>query len=368
MIPISRPIFGEDEKKAVMEVLDSGILTSSAFEGGPKVREFENVLAQYMKVKYAVAVNSGTASLESALIALDIRPGDEVLVPSFTFTATANAVVNCGARPIFVDIDPDYVIDVDDFTKKITDRCKAVIPVHLYGYPANMDPLLEIAQRSGLAVIEDAAQSLGATYKGMQTGSLGDIGCFSLYPSKIVTSGEGGVVTTNSKEIFERLRMIRNHGAVNGFDTSIRGHNLRMPEISAAIASSQMKKLDYFIQTRRQNALKLESNLSNLKNIILPKEDENRFSNMYLFTIAIKDDRDRVMEYLHREGIDARIFYRQPVHLTPLYRQMGYGQINLKNTSWAADHVLSLPVHPAVSELEVQNISSKLIEAITNHV
>src|SRR5919112_5296718 len=243
MIPINRPWIDNEEKQEIIKVIDENALTSAARDGGKRVQDFESSLREFLNVKHVVSVNSGTAALHAALLALNIKTDDEVLLPSFTFVATANAVVASGAKPVFVDINTkDYTINVQDLKRKITKKSKAIIPVHLYGHPADMDEIIELASKYSIDIIEDACQSLGSTYKKKQTGTLGLIGCFSMYASKVLTSGEGGAVITNHSALADKLKMIRNHGMVEGNDTRIFGLNLRLPELSAAIAKVQMKK------------------------------------------------------------------------------------------------------------------------------
>ena len=208
------------------------------------IQEFESSLRTFLNVKHVISVNSGTAALHAALLALDIKTGDEVLLPSFTFVATANAVVASGAKPVFVDINTkDYTIDLYDLKKKISKKSKVIIPVHLYGHPANITELNEIANQYSIYIIEDACQSLGSTYKNKQTGTFGTMGCFSMYASKVLTAGEGGAIVTNEDKLADTLKIIRNHGMVEGYDTRLLGLNYRLPELSAAIAKIQMRKL-----------------------------------------------------------------------------------------------------------------------------
>lgn len=355
-IPISKPFFSNEEINEVKKVMQEGNLTNSSFEGGKRVRELESLLCKFVGSQNAIALNSGTSALHAALLALGIGKDDDVLVPSFTFLATANAVVAAGANPIFVDIKKSgYTIDPDDLEKKVTSRSKAIIPVHLYGHTADMKPISEIASKHSLHVIEDACQSLGSTYNGKQTGSMGEIGCFSFYASKVLTSGEGGAIVTNNKEIADRVRMIRNHGMLEGYDTRIFGLNLRMTEISAAIAKVQMRKMKMILQTRRKNALMLTKLLQDL-DMDLPRDGDGSSYNWYLYTVAI-EDRDNVMKKLNSLGIGATVYYRTPVHRTPFYSN---SSVYLPNTEWAAAHVLSLPVHPLVSANDIKYIASNL--------
>jgi len=362
-IPISKPFFNNKEINEVKKVIQEGNLTNASFEGGKRVKEFESLLCNFVGSQNAVALNSGTSAIHASLLALGIGKGDDVLVPSFTFLATANAVVATGANPVFVDIKKsDYSIDPDDLEKKVTSRSKAVIPVHLYGHTADMKTIGEIASKHSLHVVEDACQSLGSTYDGKQTGSIGEIGCFSFYASKVLTSGEGGAIATNSKELADRIRMIRNHGMLKGYDTRIFGLNLRMTEISAAIAKVQMRKMKRMLQIRRKNAMMLTKLLHDL-DIDLPKESYGSTYNWYLYTVAI-EDRDNVMKKLNSLGIGATVYYRTPVHRTPFYAR---SNLSLPNTEWAAAHVLSLPVHPLVSANDVRFIASSLKKAVVRN-
>lgn len=353
-IPINKPFFDNREANEVRKVLKEGNLTNATFEGGQRVRELESMLRKFIGTKYVVALNSGTAALQASLMALGIGKGDEVLLPSFTFLATANAVAATGATPVFVDIKKeDYTIDPEDLEEKITENSKAIIPVHLYGHVADIKRIKKIAEKNALDVIEDACQSLGSTLNGKQTGSFGDIGCFSFYASKVITSGEGGAVATNNKELADRVRMIRNHGMLQGNDARILGLNFRMTELCAAIAKVQMMKIKKILQTRRKNAGTLTKMLADL-DIDLPKEKDDANYNWYLYTIAVKN-RDKLFEKLNSSGIEATVYYKIPIHRTPFYSVYN---ANLPNTEWAANHVLSLPVHPLVSAKGVRYIAN----------
>ena len=353
------PIIESEEINEVRSVLSEKSLTSAANSGGKRVQEFENLLSSYVGSRYAVAVNSGTAALQAALYALDIKNGDEVLLPSFTFVATANSVKSLGAKPVFVDILPEnYTMDPEDLRKKITKKSKAIIPVHLYGNFAHMQEISEIAKKYDLEIIEDAAQSLGTTYKNKHSGTFSRMGCFSLYAAKVITSGEGGAIVTDEKKLFEKLRKIRNHGMVHGYDTRILGLNLRLPEINAAIAKIQMKKISKFLKKREKNAKILSELLYDL-DIILPSERQGIRVNWYLYTISTKH-RDKLLRQLNSKGIGAAAYYSTPVHKTPFFNK----KINLPITDWAASTVLSLPVHPLVTENDLHYISKTLHKLI----
>ena len=354
-ISLNIPIIGKEEISIVTSILRNGTLTSSANQGGKYVQDFERSVASFVKSKYAIAVNSGTAALQAALYALNIKKGDEVLVPSFTFIATVNAITSTGAKPIFVDITKEnYTIDPDDLQKKITKKTRAIIPVHLYGNVANVERLSEIVKKYNLPIIEDSSQSLGSTYKGKHTGTFFEMGCYSMYPAKVMTSGEGGFVVTNNKKLRDKLLMIRNHGMIHGYDTRIFGLNFRLPEINAAIATIQMKKLPNFLKSRKKNAELLSKLISNLK-IKLPQQRKNENVNWYLYTIAAKN-RDKLLKKLNEKGIGAASYYPTPVHKTPFYKL----KTKLPVTIWAASHVVSLPIHPKVTQKNIEFIAKTM--------
>jgi perosamine synthetase len=364
LIPINKPLLGDEEKQEILNILEENVLTSPAIDGGKRVQEFETILKTYMNVKHVIAVNSGTSALHASLLSIGIKQGDEVILPSFTFVATANSVMAAGATPIFADINKqDYTIDVVDIEKKINKSTKAIIPVHLYGHPSNMNEINSIAREHSLYVIEDACQSLGSTYFQKQTGTLSDIGCFSFYASKVITTGEGGAIATNNDDFAENLKMIRNHGMIHGYDTTSFGLNLRLPELSAGIGKIQMKKLDKMLKIRRNNADILLNGLKKYEQtqsiINLPEETMDKKFNWYLFTVGFKDKnkRELIKNHLINEGIGATVYYDPPVHKTPYYKDFeSQSDDSLPNTIWAWRHALSLPVHPLVTENDLYKI------------
>jgi dTDP-4-amino-4,6-dideoxygalactose transaminase len=363
-IPINRPLLGEEERRAVLEVLSTGRLVDASMEGGKHVQEFEGKVRRLVGAKHVIAVNSGTAALHTALMALGVKAGDEVVVPSLTFVATANVVLACGAKPVFADIKRDYNMDPAAFKKALTKKTKAVIPVHVYGYPADMDEIREVASAKGVSVVEDAAESLGATYKGTQTGKLSDAGCFSLYATKVMTSGEGGAISTDDDDLAERLRLVRNHGMVHGYDTRVLGFNYRLPEISAAIASAQMDKLDGFLRARAKNAKYLTERVASAPGVSFTQNASDRTHVYYLYTLYLHRKRDEVLKALNASGVGAAVYWKIPVHRAPLYKKLGYGRRALRRTDDAARHVLSLPVHPGVSESDIERVADKFLEAV----
>ncbi|HUI86845.1 MAG TPA: DegT/DnrJ/EryC1/StrS family aminotransferase [Nitrososphaerales archaeon] len=366
-IPINKPLMGEEEKSAVMGVVSSGRLTDSSYEGGRVVKDLEGKISRLLGAKHVIAVNSGTAALHCALLALNVKPGDEVIVPTFTFVATANVVLACGAKPVFVDNRDDYNVDPAKVAAAITRKTKAVIPVHLYGYPADMDEIRELAEKKSVRVVEDAAESLGAAYKGKQTGTLSDVGCFSLYATKVVTSGEGGALSTDDDELADRLRMVRNHGMVHGYDTRYLGYNYRLPEVMAAIGAAQMDKLEGFIDKRRANAKYLMERFSNLQGAEFTQDAADRTHVFYLYTLSLKKNRDLVAKRLVEKGVGAAVYFKTPVHKTPMYVRLGYSKKKLPAADRTSRRALSLPVHPGVTKPDLERVASEFIAAMKQY-
>ncbi|RLG60536.1 pyridoxal-5'-phosphate-dependent protein [Candidatus Geothermarchaeota archaeon] len=355
-IPISKPWVGEDEIRAIKEQILKCNLTNASAEGGEAVREFERLISAYTGAKHAIAMNSGTSAILASLMALGIKKGDEVIVPSFTFLSTVNTVLMVGAKPVFADITLDnYGLNPDDVKRKITRKTKAVILVHLYGYPAYVDEIKELTEEHGLYLIEDSAQALGSKFKGKQVGVFGIVGCFSTYPSKIITTGEGGFVITDDDELAWKLRVIRTHGQERLYESKILGLNLRMPELLAAMGIVQMKKLDRILSLRRNIAEKYNKELSGL-GLILPKERKNAVFNWNYYTVRIiKKNRDEILQILNEKGIGATVYYRRPVHHSPIYKRLGY-DVKLRNTEIACRTVLSLPIYPGLTNRQVDYV------------
>jgi len=369
MIPINRPMIGEEEIQAVIKVLRSGILTEKS-GCGPFASKFEKAFANYVGSKYAISFNNGTSALHAALIAAGVGPKDEVIVPSFTFVATAEVVVLAGARPVFVDIDPKtYCMNPEEVKNAINRRTKAMIPVHLYGHPCDMNPLIECAREHGIVVIEDAAQAHGAEYKGKKAGVLGDLACFSFYATKNMTTGEGGMITTNSEELTEKVRLIRSHGEKKPYETVMIGHNYRLPEIEAAIGIVQLGKLPKFLEARRKNAIFLVKELLSVESLQMPIEHDECKHSWYLFTIRLKDAnskiRNKMVKKLHEEHVGAAVYYPIPIHKMSYYHEL-LGKVNLPETEEAAQQVISLPVHPAIQEVELDHIASAVKKVVTS--
>jgi dTDP-4-amino-4,6-dideoxygalactose transaminase len=367
MIFINLPKIGEEEVQAVVKVLRSGMLTSG-LGAGPTVTEFEKGFAKMAGAKHAVAVNTGTAALHAAIMAVGVKQGDEVILPSFTFVATAEAVALAGAKPVFADIDPKtYNLSPQAVEKALTKKTKAILPVDLYGYSAEMEPLRKIADNHGLALVEDAAQSHGLTYEGKPAGAFADAACWSMYASKNIMTGEGGVVTTNNDVIDETLRMIRTHGEKAKYASLILGTNYRMSEMQAAIGNVQLTRLDGFVAKRRQNAQTLTKLLENNNKLILPYESKDRLHSWYLYTARLKDSteekRNKLVEELKKKGIGAEVYYINPVHQMPFYRE-NFGNAKLPQTEKASKQVFSLPIHPGVTEEQAHYIGETVLSLL----
>ncbi|MGB9675956.1 MAG: DegT/DnrJ/EryC1/StrS family aminotransferase [Candidatus Bathyarchaeales archaeon] len=366
MIPINAPQIGKDEIEAVIKVLESGILTHG-LGAGPMVSKFEKAYAEFVKAKHAIAVNSGTAALHLAVAAAGVKPGDEVIVPSFTFVSTAEVIAALRAKPVFVDINPEtYNISAEEIEKAITKKTRAIVPVDLYGLPADMKQIKEIADKHGLKIIEDSAQAHGASYMGKSPGTFADAACWSFYASKNMTTGEGGMITTNDDELADKIRSMRSHGEVEKYMSIMLGYNYRMPEIEAAIGYVQLKRLPEFLEKRRKNAKRLEEKLKRAEELLLPKEPKGYKHSWYLFTVRLKNakrtKRDKIVAELKRKGIGAEVYYSNPIHLMPFYKK--FARQRLPQTEKAAEQVFSLPVHPGVTAEQLDFIGETLLRLL----
>ena len=352
MIPIARPLIGDEEIVAVVSVLESGQLAQ-----GSVVAEFEEAFAAYCGTRHAVATSNGTTALHVALLAHGIGPGDEVITVPFTFIASANSVLFTGARPVFVDIEPgSYNMDPDRIESAITPRTKAIMPVHLFGNPADMPRIMEIAERHGLAVIEDAAQAHGAAIGEKRAGSWGT-GCFSFYPTKNITTGEGGMITTDDDGVAERARLIRAHGMRVRYYHEMLGFNFRMTNIHAAIGKAQLPKLEGFNEKRIANAAYLSANLPSDK-VKIPEVRSGVRHIFHQYTVRVLPplSRDDVRKQLTEAGVGTEVYYPVPVHQQQLYLDLGYEPEGFPVSEQAALQVLSLPVHPSLTEEDLQTI------------
>ena len=355
MIPIARPLLGEDELAAVREVLASGTLAQ-----GPKVNAFEDAFAHDLGRKHGIAVANGTAALHVALLAHGIKRGHEVLIPPLTFFASASMVLLLGARPVFVDVDRStYNMDPTKLKDVATRKVAAIMPVHLYGQTAEMEPIREAAADLGVPVIEDAAQAHGAEYHGKKAGNLGDTACFSFYPTKNMTTGEGGMVVTDDDEVAQKARLLRDHGQSAKYEHAILGYNLRMTDIAAAIGLVQLKKLDAWVQKRRSNAHAITKGIDGIEGLVPPAEGNWMVHSFYQYVVRADPKfplaRDEIVATLAEEGIGCR-----PSYPMPLYKQKALRDLRVRGRCPVAESVVGrlfeLPVHPGLSASDVERI------------
>jgi dTDP-4-amino-4,6-dideoxygalactose transaminase len=342
------------------------VLESSSFILGPEVARFEKEFAAFCGVELAVGVSSGTAALSLALLALGVKPGDEVITTPNTFIATAEAISGIGAVPVFVDIDPaTYNMDPSQIASAVSQKTRAIIPVHLYGHPADMDPVIEKAGTCGLKVVEDACQAHGAEYKGKRTGSLGDIAAFSFYPGKNLGAyGDGGALTTSNKELVEQIRLLRDHGSPHKYYHDIIGYNSRLDEIQGAVLNVKLKHLDDWNHRRRKNARLYDESLRHLVDrglVITQKEAEWAKHVYHLYVIQVdKDVRDRLIQHLNANGIGSQIHYPVPIHLQNAYKWLGHSKGEFPISEQIMERIVSLPMFPELEEQEIEFIVQKI--------
>jgi perosamine synthetase len=351
LIRLSHPVPEEDERQAVLDALASGQLAQ-----GPRVAAFEQAFAEYVGVRHAVALSSGTAALHLALLAHGVGPGDEVIVPAFSFAATANVVLHAGARPAFADVrEDDFGIDVDAVGSAIAPRTRAVIGVHLYGQTCDVIPLAALCRERGIMLIEDAAQAHGAEIDGRRTGSFATA-AFSFYATKNLQTGEGGMLTTDEDAIAERARLLRSQGERERYVTEEAGFNYRMTEFAAALGHAGLRRLDERNERRRAHARALTAGLERVRT---PAELPERRHVFHQYTVRVpggREARDRLRTALLADGVESAVFYPRPIHRQPLYERLGYGDIDLPIAQRLADEVLSLPVHPGLSDADIDTI------------
>ena len=337
------------------------VIEAQDFILGEEVREFEKEIAGYCSVKYGVGVASGTDALILALRALDIGSGDEVIVPPFTFFASAEAVSIVGAKPVFVDIDPaTYNIDPRLIEKNITKRTKAIMPVHLYGQCADMDPILAIAKKRGLKVVEDNAQAIGATYKGRKSGSMSDIAALSFFPSKNLGAfGDAGMVVTNDEKLAERVKSLRVHGGAVQYVHSEIGLNSRLDNLQAAVLRIKLKYLDKWLEARRENAAFYNEKLKGTP-VVCPHVPDHNVHTYHQYTLRVKSGQEKIIKYLSDNGIGTRIYYPIPLHMQDCYKSLGYKKGSMPASEAAAQEVFSIPVFPELSPEQKAYITGKI--------
>jgi perosamine synthetase len=367
MIPIARPLLGAEEEAAILRVLASGQLAQ-----GEQVAAFEKRFAELCQVREAVAVSSGTAALHLSLLAHEIGTGDEVITTPFSFAATANVILLVGATPVFVDIDPEtYNIDPEQVQAAITPRTKAIMPVHLYGNPCDMERLEAIAATNNLVIIEDACQAHAASIDGKPVGSFGT-GCFSFYATKNMTAGEGGMITTNDPVIANRLRLLRSHGQAERYRHITQGYNFRMTEMQAALGLAQIEKLERFTERRIANAMFLTECLEKFVQAPVVYAGYRHVFHQYTIRVPEGQDRDQWARRLHARGVGTGIHYPHPIHKQPFYisspglfrvwsRPKNVSGVQLPVAEVAAQQVLSLPVHPALKMEELKKIATEVL-------
>jgi len=351
---------------AVMSVLES-----QRFVLGPEVEHLETEISGYVGCRFAVACASGTDALILALLALGVQPGDEVITTPFTFVATASAITRVGATPVFADIDPiSWNLEHESVARAITSRTRGIIPVHLFGLPAEMRPIIETAEQQGIAVIEDAAQAIGASYAGQNVGTMGSMGCFSFFPSKnLGGAGDGGIITTNDEHFADRLRLLRVHGSRHRYQYEILGMNSRLDALQAAILRVKLHHLSDWTERRRRNGQRYRQLLTQCAaegKLRLPAEPEGMRHVYNQFTIRCAW-RDELRQHLDRDGIPSEIYYPYPLHLQPAFAYLGYREGSLPNAEAAAREALSLPVYPELTQDQQQRIVSSMLRFLDRH-
>ena len=372
MIPYGRQTIEEDDIQAVVSVLKSDYLTT-----GPKIAEFEKIVADYVGAKYAVAISNGTSALHAACFAAGIQPGDEVITTPLTFAASSNCVLYCGGTPVFADVDPKtYNIDPEDICRKITNKTKAIIAVHLAGQPCDMDEIHKIAKEHDLLVIEDGAHALGSVYKGKKVGTLSDMTTFSFHPVKPITTGEGGMIVTDNEEFYKKMMLFRSHGITRDENLMTRndgswfyqqldlGYNYRITDIQCALGCSQMKKLDRFLARRKEIVARYNEAFADCENIVTPYQLPETESGWHLYIVQVENcDRRKVFEQLREAGIAVNVHYI-PVYMHPYYQEHGYKDVHCQNAEEIYSHIISLPLYPTLTVEEQEYVIETLKHVI----
>jgi len=358
-IPVSQPALIGNEKKYINDCLRTNWISGH----GKYLDLFERYFADYLEVKYAMTCSNGTVALHLVLLALNIRKGDEVICPTFTYVATANSILYVGAKPVFVDCEPDtWNIDSKKIEKLITKKTKAIIVVHIYGHPCEMDPILKIARRYNLYIIEDAAEALGSEYKNRKCGTFGEVATFSFYGNKTITTGEGGMVVTNNKKIGERIRLLKGQGmnSKKRYWFKVVGYNYRMTNIQATIGLAQLENIEKFLEKRRQIASWYKKYLSDISEVVLPIEKKYAKHSYWMYSILVnrKKDRNKLMEFLRNKGVGTRPFF-YPMHIMPVYKKINSNK-NLRVAEDIASRGINLPTFYELTERDIRYIASKI--------
>jgi len=365
-IPLARPYVGDEEVRAVSKVIRSGMLSL-----GPKLPEFERRFADYIGLKHAIAVNSGTSGLHLCMKALDIKPGDEIITTPFSFVASSNPAIFEGARPVFVDIDEkNYNIDPAKIETAITRRTRAIVLVHVFGQPCDLDPIIKIANKYNLDIVEDACEAIGATYKNKKAGLFGKVSVFAFYPNKQITTGEGGMIVTNDLKIAKLCRSLRNQGRDDSGEwlNHVRlGYNYRLDEMSCALGIEQLKKINFIINRRKEIAKQYTDNLKKIKELIVPYISSNVSSSWWVYYLRVRDSKKRnaILKYLNSHGVSSRGYFDPPIHLQPVYKKIfGYKRGSFPVAERVALSGFIIPFFVALKDEQIEKVCNVIQEAM----
>jgi len=365
-IPLAKPYIGEEEVNAVSDVIRSGALSL-----GPKIEEFESKFTEVAGTKHAIAVNSGTSGLHLCMKALGIKPGDEVITASFSFVASSNPIIFEGGKPVFADIDEKtYNMDVQKIEEAITDRTKAILPVHIFGQPCNMEAIMELAERRNISVVEDACEAIGATYNGKKVGTFGKSSVFAFYPNKQMTTGEGGMIVTDDDETARLCRSFRNQGRddTGQWLNHVRiGYNYRLDEMSCAMGVEQIKKIDFIINKRREIAATYTKKLEGVEGIITPYIDPKADPTWFVYSLRTDEgvDRNKIVAYLNEQGIGSKAYFYPPIHLQPIYKQMyGFKENDFPITEKISNTAFIIPFFTEITGGQIDDVCTVIEDAV----
>lgn len=359
-----------EEIKSEVDTAILNVLQNAQFINGPEVKEFQKELEDYLRIKHVIPCANGTDALQIALMALGLKPGDEVLTPSFTYIATTEVIALLGLKPVFVEVDKDtFCVDVNDLESKITPKTKAIVPVHLYGQAAEMDGIMEVAKKHNLFVVEDNAQAIGSDYyhadgSSSKTGTIGDVGCTSFFPSKnLGCYGDGGALFTNSDELAEKIRMIANHGQSKRYYHDVVGCNSRLDSIQAAVLRIKLRKLDQYLDKRRAVADFYDEYFSKFEGVKTPVRGKNSKHVFHQYTLTLEGiNRDELNQFLAEKDVPSMIYYPVPAHRQKMFASFGSGDQNLPVTDWLTERVISLPIHTEMEQEQLNHICSTIEE------